>query len=157
METTTEEPEDLAARAVEEELEKLGITADYRVSLEWESTADLDIFLVYKYNDTRGNHKETISYEKTTSDDGTITLDVDNRGAEHGTHVENISFNGTQGTCVIYVNNHDSNDDHNEIPFSVVTKLGEAGETFHDSWNINEMGAGEHTLGEQMMITTINL
>ena len=33
------------ARAVEEALAEAGITSEYRVSLSWESTADLDIFV----------------------------------------------------------------------------------------------------------------
>ena len=41
---------------MEEELERLGITSDYRVSLEWESTADLDIYVVNDDTD------EMISY-----------------------------------------------------------------------------------------------
>merc|ERR1719361_207805 len=77
---------------VAEELEKLGITSEYRVSLAWESTADLDI---YVENVETG---ETIDYRSTESDDGNTTLDADNTGGampEGGKkHVENISFNG---------------------------------------------------------------
>ena len=135
---------------VEEDLEKLGITSDYRVSLAWESTADLDIYVV------NADNNEMVSYKKTKSEDGNTKLDVDNRGGEQGTHLENISFNGDAGgTFVVYVNNHHSNDDVDEIPFTVVTKLGTQTETFVDSWNINEMGDGDHAVGDMMNITTI--
>ena len=73
-ETSDEETQDEHdVQAVEEELERLGITSDYRVSLEWESTADLDIYVVN--NDT----DEMISYRKLESSDGNCKLDVDNR------------------------------------------------------------------------------
>ena len=73
--TTEQEQDEHDVQAVEEELERLGITSDYRVSLEWESTADLDIYVVN--NDT----DEMISYRKLESSDGNCKLDVDNRGA----------------------------------------------------------------------------
>ena len=136
---------------MEEELERLGITSEYRVSLEWESTADLDLFVVNK------DSNEMISYKKTTSGDGNTKLNVDNRGGEEGPHVENISFNGDAGgNFAVYVNNHDSKSDTVEIPFTVVTKLGTQTEAFHYSWNINEMDDGENAVGDMMSITTIN-
>ena len=136
---------------MEEELERLGITSDYRVSLEWESTADLDIYVVN--NDT----DEMISYRKLESSDGNCKLDVDNRGGERGVHVENISFNGeTGGNFKVFVNNHDSNDDAEEIPCTVVAKLGDRIETFHKKWNINRMGAGDHSVAEMLSITNLN-
>jgi len=151
-EATTEVLAAQEVQSVEEELEKLGITSEYRVSLAWESTADLDIYVVNNETD------ETISYKKTTSSDGNTKLDADNGGGEQGTHVENISFNGDAGgSFVVYVNNHNSNDDVAEIPFTLVTKLGAQTETFEDSWNINEMG--EHRdgdVGMMMKITGIN-
>ena len=148
---TTFEQADQEVQAVEEELAKLGITSEYRASLEWDSTADLDIYVVNE------DLNETISYKKTMSRDGNTQLDVDNRGGEQGTHVENVSFNGDAGgTFVIHVNNHDSNDDTDEIPFTVVTKLGTETKTFHSSWNINEMGAGDHAVGDMKSVTTID-
>merc|ERR1712012_174323 len=149
--TTEQEQDDHDVQAVEEELERLGITSDYRVSLEWESTADLDIYVVN--NDT----DEMISYRKLESSDGNCKLDVDNRGGERGVHVENISFNGESGgNFKVFVNNHDSNDDAEEIPCTVVAKLGDRIKTFHKKWNINRMGAGDHDVTEMLSITTVN-
>ena len=138
-------------------MEKLGITSEYRVSLAWESTADLDI---YVENVETG---ETIDYRSTESDDGNTTLDADNTGGdmpEGGKkHVENISFNGdVGGKFAVYVNNHDSNDDTNDIPFTVVTKVGAQSQTFEDSWNINEMGDHrDGNLDKMMKMTTVNI
>ena len=149
--TGNNEETDEEVRAVEEELEKLGITSEYRVSLEWESTADLDIYVVNE------DSNEMISYKKTISGDGNTKLDVDNRGGEQGLHLENISFNGDAGgNFVVYVNNHDSKSDTSEIPFTVVTKLGTQSEGFHSSWSINDMEDGEKAVGDMMRITTIN-
>ena len=142
---------------VDFELAQLGITSEYRVSLSWMSTADLDI---YVKNVETG---EKIYYSNTESEDGNTLLDADNRGGElpedRKTHVENISFNGdVEGHYAVYVNNHNSNSDVNEIPFTVVTKVGSDSQLFEDSWDINELGA--HTqaqLGAMMEITTINI
>ena len=142
---------------VAEELEKLGITSEYRVSLAWESTADLDIYV--KNVETN----ETIDWRRKESGDGNTILDADNIGGslpEDGKkHVENISFNGTvTGTFAVYVNNHRSNSDVVEIPFAVVTKVGDQTQTFEKSWNINEMGENRGgDLGKMMKITTINI
>merc|ERR1712029_840574 len=59
------------ARAVEEALAE-GITSEYRVSLAWESTADLDIYI--KNVDTG----ELLYWDLLTSEDGNTKLDVDN-------------------------------------------------------------------------------
>jgi len=153
--TTIEEAQEIAD--VAEELEKLGITSEYRVSLAWESTADLDI---YVENVETG---ETVDYRSTESDDGNTTLDADNTGGampEGGKkHVENISFNGdVGGNFAVYVNNHNSNGDTDEIPFTVVTKVGDQSQTFEDSWNINEMGDHrDGNLDKMMKMTTVNI
>ena len=121
--------------------------------MEWESTADLDIYVVNK------DSNEMISYKKTVSGDRNTKLDVDNRGGEQGTHLENISFNGDAGgNFVVYVNNHDSKSDTTEIPFTVLTKLGNHSEGFHSSWNINEMGDHrDGNLDKMMKMTTVNI
>ena len=135
----------------------MGITSEYRVSLAWESTADLDIYV------QNVETEETIDYRSTESDDGNTILDADNTGGdmpEDGKkHVENISFNGdVGGKFAVYVNNHDSNDDANEIPFTVVTKVGDQTQTFEDSWNINEMGDHrDGNLDMMMKMTTVNI
>ena len=140
---------------VAEELEKLNITSEYRASLAWMSTADLDIYV---------RHVETgevIFYGDKYSDDGNTYLDVDQLGgqlpADGKTHVENVSFN-RDGTFEVYANNHNSKGDVDEIPFTVVTKMGTQTRTFHDSWNIGEMGTVTNgDLGRMMKITTINV
>ena len=137
----------------------MGITSEYRVSLSWQSTADLDI---YVKNVETG---EKIFWSNHKSEDDNTTLDADNTGgempADGKTHVENISFNGdVDGTYVVYVNNHASNGDVDEIPFTVVTKVGSETQLFEDSWDINELGQHEDydgELGAMMEITTINI
>ena len=57
-----------------EELEKLGITSEYRVSLAWDSTADLDI---YVKNVETG---EWIYYSNKESSDGNTKHNADNEG-----------------------------------------------------------------------------
>ena len=59
---------------VAEELEKLGITSEYRVSLAWDSTADLDI---YVKNVETG---EWIYYSNKESSDGNTKHNADNEG-----------------------------------------------------------------------------
>ena len=155
--TTTSIADAQEIAEVAEELEKLGITSEYRVSLAWESTADLDVYV--ENVETR----EKIYWASKESDDGNTILDADNMGGslpEDGKkHVENISFNGTvTGTFAVYVNNHRSKSDVDEIPFAVVTKVGDQTQTFENSWNINEMGENRGgDLGKMMKITTINI
>ena len=73
---------------VAEELEKLGITSEYRVSLAWDSDADLDL---YVKNVETG---EKIYWSNTESGDGNMKHDVDNEGGAmpegRKKHVENI-------------------------------------------------------------------
>ena len=73
---------------VAEELEKLGITSEYRVSLAWDSTADLDI---YVKNVETG---EWIYYSNKESSDGNTKHNADNEGGAmpegRKKHVENI-------------------------------------------------------------------
>ena len=135
----------------------MGITSEYRVSLAWESTADLDIYV----QNVQTN--ETIDWRRKESRDGNTTLDADNTGGslpEDGKkHVENVSFNGdVAGTFAVYVNNHNAKSDVVEIPFAVVTKVGDQTQNFDDSWNINERGRYSGTrLSTMMKITTINI
>ena len=69
------------------------------------------------------------------------------------------SFNGdVGGTFAVYVNNHNSQSDVDEIPFTVVTKVGSQTQTFEDSWNINQRGVNwEEDLGMMMEVTTVNI
>ena len=161
-EVTEEASESIGTEAQEiaevaEELAKLGITSEYRASLAWNSTADLDI---YVQNVLTG---EIIYWSAKVSDDGNTILDVDNTGGslpEDGEkYVENISFNGTvPGTYAVYVNCYSSKMDVNEIKFVVVTKVGAQTLTFDMSWDITEMGErGGRDLGSMMKITTINI
>merc|ERR1719237_543364 len=88
--STIDEAQEVAA--VADELSKLGITSQYRASLAWGSTADLDI---YVQNAQTG---EIIRWSSKISNDGNTTLDADNQGGsqpEDGEkYVENVSFNG---------------------------------------------------------------
>ena len=152
---TEEEAADLAQ--VEAELNALGITSEYRATLAWESTADLDI---YVENVATG---ELIYFSTMKSDDENTVLDVDNTGgdypAEGEKHVENVSFNGEAGGSFnIYVTNYTTNDDEDEIPFTVVTKNGQQTDVFEDSWDINEMGTQtNNNLNKMMKIATITM
>jgi len=149
-ELTEEEEADLAI--VEEELAALGITSEYRATLAWESTADLDIYVkdvatgeVIYFSNMNGSNAK---------------LDVDNTGGEYPAegekHVENISFNGDGGSFEVYVTNYDTNDDEDEIPFTVVTKNGQETNVYEDSWDINEMGTETNNkLDKMMRIATI--
>ena len=69
------------------------------------------------------------------------------------------SFNGdVGGTFAVYVNNYKSQSDVDEIPFTVVTKVGSQTQTFEDSWNINQRGVNwEEDLGMMMEVTTVNI
>ena len=148
-----QEEEDVAA--VVNELEHLGIASEYRVSLAWESKADLDI---YVENLETG---ETVNYKSRERDDGNTKLDADNTGGNmregETKHLENISFNGPAGgSFAIYVNNHHANGDEDEIPFAVVTKVGRETQVFEDSWDINERGeVRDDDLYKMMPITII--
>merc|ERR1711902_67301 len=120
------------ARAVEEVLAAAGITSEYRVSLAWESTADLDIYI----EDAATG--EVIFYANKVSSNGAMELDIDQQAGSAGQHVENISFDGDVAADYnVYVTNYDTNNDSGEIPFVVVTKQGQTVETFEDSWDIN--------------------
>ena len=153
--TTMDEAQEAAA--VAEELVNLGITSEYRASLAWASTADLDI---YVQNVATG---EIIYWSSKESADGNTILDVDNQGGtmpEAGKKwVENISFNGSfAGAFKIYVTNYDGNNDVDAIPFVVVVKVGDQTQTFENSWNITQRGSySESDVGQMMMITTINI
>jgi len=141
------------ARAVEEALAAAGITSEYRVSLAWESSADLDI---YVENAATG---EVIFYGNKESDNGAMELDIDQQGGSDGQHVENISFDGdVAADYVVYVTNYATNHDEDEIPFTVFTKQGQQVETFEDSWDIDDMGTEtQNNLDNMMEITTIRV
>ena len=123
------------------------------MSLAWESTADLDIYV--KNVDTG----ELLYWGLLTSEDGNTKLDVDNRGGDHSLHVENVSFNGDfPGSYAVYVNNHASDNDVDSIPYTVVVKMGTQTQTFEDTWNINELGEHQQgDVGQMMGITTVNI
>merc|ERR1719245_599733 len=142
---------------VADALAKLGITSEYRATLAWESTADLDIWVQNVETD------EIIYWNTKESSDGTTTLDADNKGGatpEEGEKwVENVSFNGdVAGTYAVYVNNYDRKSEADEIRFTVVTKVGDQTQAFDDSWDINEKGdnPGED-MGKMMKISTITI
>jgi len=141
------------ARAVEEALAEAGITSEYRVSLAWESTADLDIYIE---NAATG---EVIFYANKVSSNGAMELDIDQQAGSAGQHVENISFDGgVHADYNVYVTNYATNSDQGEIHFVVVTKQGQTVETFEDSWDINTMGIEQHNRLENMMaITTVHV
>ena len=69
------------------------------------------------------------------------------------------SFNGdVGGTFAVYVNNYNSQSDVDEIPFTVVTKVGSQTQTFEDSWNINQRGDHrDGDLGMMMEVTTVDI
>merc|ERR1712117_920028 len=141
------------ARAVEEALAEAGITSEYRVSLAWESTADLDIYIE---NAATG---EVIFYANKVSSNGAMELDIDQQAGSAGQHVENISFDGgVHADYNVYVTNYATNSDQGEIHFVVVTKQGRTVETFEDSWDIGAMGIEQHNRLENMMaITTVHV
>ena len=141
------------ARAVEEALAEAGITSEYRVSLAWESTADLDIFVE---NNATG---EVIFHANKSSSNGAMELDIDQQAGSAGQHVENISFDGgVHADYNVYVTNYATNSDQGEIHFVVVTKQGQTEKTFKDSWDIGKMGEEKHrNLGNMMAITTVHV
>ena len=155
VETTTvaETYAEHEARAVEEALAEAGITSEYRVSLAWESTADLDIYIE---NAATG---EVIFYANKVSSNGAMELDIDQQAGSAGQHVENISFDGgVHADYNVYVTNYATNSDQGEIHFVVVTKQGQTVETFEDSWDINTMGIEQRNRLENMMaITTVHV
>jgi len=118
----------------------LNIISQYRASLTWMSTADLDIHV--KIIATG----EVIHFNNKVSRDGKVDLDVDHTEGTYPTGeenrwVENVSFR-KDGTYEIYVNNYRSNSDTGEVPYSVIIKNGPMAETqlIRGSWNIDEMG-----------------
>ena len=140
---------------VDEVLENLNVTSEYRASLAWRSTADLDIYV--KITAT----EELIYYRSKVSADGNTYLDVDQipsaPAAEGEPHVENVSFNST-GTYEVFVNNHNSNNDVGEIPFTVVIRRGSQSETVRGTWDIGEMGTVTNAdLSRMLRITTIHI
>merc|ERR1711983_91750 len=154
-ESTATEAQDIVD--VADTLAKLGITSEYRATLAWDSTADLDIYV------QNVETAEIIYWSKKVSSDGYTSLDVDNRGGatpEEGEKwVENVSFNGdVAGTYAVYVNNYDRKSEADEIRFTVVTKVGDQTQAFDDSWDINEKGdnPGED-MGKMMKISTITI
>merc|ERR1711884_20352 len=153
VEETTEANAENVARAVNETLAEAGITSEYRVSLAWESTADLDIFVE---NSATG---EVIFYANKVSSNGAMELDIDQQAGSAGQHVENISFDGgVHADYNVYVTNYATNSDQGEIHFVVVTKQGQTVETFEDSWDIGAMGIEQHNRLENMMaITTVHV
>jgi len=141
------------ARAVEEALEEAGITSEYRVSLAWESKADLDIYIE---NAATG---EVIYYGNKESDNGAMELDIDQTAGQEGQHVENVSFDGdVAAEYVVYVTNYASKGDQGEIPFTVFTKQGQHMDTFEESWDIDDMGTEtQDNLNNMMQITTVHV
>jgi len=136
----------------------LNIISQYRASLTWKSTADLDIYV--KIIATG----EVIEYDYQRSQDGKVDLDVDHREGTYPTGeekrwVENVSFR-KDGTYEIYVNNHRSNSDTGEVPYSVIIKNGPMAETqlIRGSWNIDEMGQNpDGDLAKMMKTATIEV
>ena len=138
---------------MEEALAEAGITSEYRVSLGWESTADLDI---YVENAATG---EVIYFGNKVSSNGAMELDIDQTAGSAGQHVENISFDGSVAADYnVYVTNWNTKHDQGEIHFVVVTKQGQTVETFEDSWDIDAMGIeNSHDLSNMMAITTVHV
>ena len=153
VEETTEANAENVARAVNETLAEAGITSEYRVSLAWESTADLDIFVE---NSATG---DIIFHANKSSSNGAMELDMDERAGSEGQHVENVSFDGdVHADYNVYVTNHQTHNDQGEIHFVVVTKQGQTEKTFKDSWDIGKMGEEKHgNLGNMMPITTFHV
>ena len=138
---------------MEEALAAAGITSEYRVSLGWESTADLDIYI----EDAATG--EVIYYANKRSSNGAMELDIDQQGGSAGQHVENISFDGgVAADYNVYVTNYATKHDEGDIHFVVITKQGQTVETFEDSWDIDAMGTEtSHRLNNMMAITTVHV
>merc|ERR1712024_138590 len=116
------------ARAVEEALEEAGITSEYRVSLAWESKADLELDIDQTAGQ-EGQHVENVSF------DGDVAAEY-----------------------VVYVTNYASKGDQGEIPFTVFTKQGQHMDTFEESWDIDDMGTEtQDNLNNMMQITTVHV
>ena len=153
VEETTEANAEHVARAVNETLAEAGITSEYRVSLAWESTADLDIFVENKATG------DIIFHANKSSSNGAMELDMDERAGSEGQHVENVSFDGgVHADYNVYVTNYATNSDQGEIHFVVVTKQGQTVETFEKSWDIGAMGIEDgYNLDNMMAITTVHV
>jgi len=141
---------------VEEILEHLNITSEYRVSLTWMSTADLDIYVKIVATG------EVIKYTNKVSQDGKVDLDVDRLAGTYPSGmesrwVENVSFR-KDGTYEIYVNNHNAKSDTGEVPYEVIIKLDREERILRGSWNIDERGdVRDHDLAKMIKKTTIKV
>ena len=117
-------------------LDSLGVSSEgNKVTLAWETTADLDIYV-----QNLDKPAEVTSYEK----DWAATLEVDQLGGalDDGVkaHVENIKLPEEKGNYAVYANLHDAEDDEIEVPFTVVTQINGQYRKFVKSWNMALLG-----------------
>ena len=147
---------------VADKVEKHGVTSRFKVALAWESTTDLDAWVVI------AGANETIGYSNLVSRDGNTRLDFDaNAGNPTTKPVENFSLSDKRpGVYHFYVNNYctrgnprsQSNPNHMSIDFTVVVNLDGEISTINDSWDVIKRGENSSSIiGRMIYITTIEI
>ena len=143
-------------------VEKHGVTSRFKVALAWESTTDLDAWVVIEETN------ENVGYSNLVSRDGNTRLDFDaNAGNPTTQPVENFSLSDKKpGIYHFYVNNYhtrgnpksQSNPNHEAIDFTVVVNLDGEISTINDSWDVIKRGENSSSIiGRMMYITTIEI
>ena len=141
---------------VADKVEKHGVTSRFKVALAWESTTDLDAWVVIAGTGDR------IGYSNLVSRDGNTRLDFDaNAGNPTTQPVENFSLSDKgPGVYLFYVNNYCTrgNPKDNSIDFTVVVNLDGEVSTIKDSWDAFKRGENRPSKIDRMMyVTTIEI
>ena len=141
---------------VADKVERHGVTSRFKVALAWESTTDLDAWVVVEETG------EAVGYSNLASRDGNTRLDFDANACRPTKQpVENFSLGDKEpGSYSFYVNNYATRGDPRDktIDFTVVVNLDGEVSTFADSWDVKKRGENQNSAINRMMhITTIDI
>ena len=145
------DPENYMIGMVSRAIEENSVTSRFTVSLAWETTTDLDLWV-------RTQTGERIGHTNKESKVGKTRLDFDANSVEVSTRpVENITLDDeVLGVYDVYVNNFRTRDGDKTIPYVVIVNLDNEKETYHGTWDCTKVSHNSR-LKKMHYVTTVHI
>lgn len=142
-------PETYMVGQVSRAIHENSVISRFTVSLAWESTSDLDLWV-------RTETGERIGHTNRKSKIGKTQLDFDANAVEVSTSpVENITLDDdVHGAYDVYVNNFKTRQGDTNIPFSVIIGLDGELETFRSTWDCRKLPSNS-SFKKMQYVTTV--
>jgi len=149
------DPDSYMVMQVSRAIHQNAVTSRFNVSLAWQSTTDLDLWVRTPYG-------EKISHSNPKSKDEKTFLNFDaNSSLDNATMnpVENITISDEIcGTYDVYVNNFCTRNKEKLVPFTIVVSIDGELETYEGVWDNTKMKtSGRNTLKKMIYVCTVDI